>query len=107
MRMRAIEHVAIGDMEDQYEDGDDGERSETERRYLTRIHSWHSGAPGEWRRRACYFRRHFGCSFRFVGIPALASRDGLEPARQSNDGNGATPVSRRGAAGGVALRAGG
>ena len=105
MRMRAIEHVATDDMEDQYEDGDDGERSETERRYVTRIHSWHSGAPGGWRRRACYFRGHFGCSFRFVGIPAHASRDESEPARQSNDGNGATPVSRCGAASGEALRA--
>src|SRR5438132_13495257 len=104
MRLRMTEQVAASDMQDHDEDSDDGERSDAERRYVRRIHSWYSGAPGGWRRRARYFRGHFGCSFRFVGIPAHASRDESEPARQSNDGNGATPVSRRGAATGVALR---
>jgi hypothetical protein len=105
MCLRVTEHGAACNMEDQYEDSDDGERGDAERRYVTRIHFWGSGALGGWRRQACYFRGHFGCSFRFVGIPAHASRDGSEPARQSNDGNGAAPVSPRGAASGEALRA--
>jgi hypothetical protein len=36
-------------MEDNYEDGDDGECSDAERCYVTRIHSWHSDARGGWR----------------------------------------------------------
>ena len=106
MRLRMTEHGAACDMEDKYEDGDDGESSDAGRRYVTRIHSWHSGALGGWRRQARYFHRHFGCSFRFVGIPAHSSRDGSGPVPPSNDGSGAAPVSRRGAANGAAFRAG-
>src|SRR4029079_10632818 len=101
-----IEQGAGGDMDDHDEGSDDGESSEIEWLHVTRAWSRHPDAFDDRRGRACYFGGHFGCSFQFVGISARASQDESEPVRRSSDGNGAAPVSRRGAAIGAALRAG-
>jgi hypothetical protein len=53
MRLQPAEQVGDGNMEDYDKDGDDGERSDDERRTITRTHSRLSGAPGGWRGRAC------------------------------------------------------
>lgn len=105
MRLQPAKQVGAGKMEDYDKDGDDRERSDAERR-ITRIHSRRFGAPGGWRGRAGYFRRHFDCSFRLAGVAASSWQDQSGPLLRSDDDNDKARGSRRGAANGATLRAG-
>jgi hypothetical protein len=71
------------------------EPANTRRRYVTRIEAQRPEMCCDRRGRADYFRG-FEDSFRFSEIPASGDEPG--PGRPSSDGDGAAPVSRRGAA---------
>ena len=104
MRQRVGQHSAGGDMKDQNQGGDDAERRDAQRRPVTQTGSWGSRLSCGRRARARYFRGHFDCSFRCLGIPPRASGAAPAPARPSNAGAGEARGSPRGAASDAAPR---